>query len=776
MILPIQKLSRAEKEIRHERTGKNNIEETIDYYIESANWSTQTSELLSLYNAIEGNLIEEDYKLVQNPYNKQKNDNDTSNYNALLKNFNILKGIANLLMGEFGRRSHEYSVSSLSPSDEVSFKDGLDLVVRNFYAQQVSNTLLELGVDLGQKMQELPTLDEYVADYKKTFDETRVISGQEVLDYIVFNCDLESKYIDLYWDWVITGRFVTYKDVNHDDVNFEVVPVHEFYAPMETHSRYIEDWSYAVRRRYMPMFKVVDLFRGRIDDDIITAMETTINDNLGTTFSDVQMTGRNGFIRLPTLYTKGLNQVGSFTNTSLSTQGIELFHVVYKTFRKYGELTYFDNLSGIERVMEVGEDYKLNKVQGDISIKWKWENEVMEGYKCLGFYLDCKPLLENRADLNQEGLQKLPYNGIMERSISGSIQSIIKDGLPYQRSINVAHYQMEKLINKNKDKILIMPYGLVPRKQGMTTKEQMYHADATSILWVDETAPNAMMGASLIKSVDMSLGTFISETINLIKFIKSEYWDSIGMNAQRYSDVGQNAGKAVTEQAIVRSAIITYELTRQFEKLMEKDYQGLLDLSKLAYIKGKKAKYVRSDGSIAFINMNQDNAVNHSEASYGVFVKDSSINSEAIQAMRNQGLPLVQNGTNPSVIGELWKTKNVTKLTAIINKLHTQKQEYDKIVAQQAQDAQSALQDKINANDKANRDLKTYDIDMTYQGIIDSANIRADSINNSSDEPKAKPANETDILLANHKIDKDNKDLALKDKALNIKKQSNTNK
>jgi hypothetical protein len=147
MILPIQKLSRAEKLMRHERTGKNNIEETIDYYIESANWSTQTSELLSLYNAIEGNLVEEDYKLVQNPYNKQKNDSDISNYNALLKNFNILKGIANLLMGEFGRRSHEYSVSSLSPSDEVSFKDGLDLVVRNFYAQHVSNTLLEMGVD-----------------------------------------------------------------------------------------------------------------------------------------------------------------------------------------------------------------------------------------------------------------------------------------------------------------------------------------------------------------------------------------------------------------------------------------------------------------------------------------------------------------------------------------------------------------------------------------------------------------------------------------------------
>ena len=102
---------------------------------------------------------------------------------------------------------------------------------------------------------------------------------------------------------------------------------------------------------------------------------------------------------------------------------------------------------------------------------------------------------------------------------------------------------MEKLINKNKDKITVMPYGLIPTKKGIDVKTQMYHADATGILWIDETAPNASFAAQMIKTLDVGLGNYISETIKLIQYVKQEYWDAIGMNNQRYGDVDTSAGK-----------------------------------------------------------------------------------------------------------------------------------------------------------------------------------------------------------------------------------------
>jgi hypothetical protein len=769
MILPPQKLSLADKLARHEKTGKNNIEETIDFYIGACNWATHTQEIFDLYNAVEGYLNPDEYKNIHNPFN-QKEGSEPLMYNAKLDNINILKGIANLLMGEFGRRVHEFSVISLHPDDDDLYNKGLDVLLKGYYGQYAANELHNVGIQLGQQVKELPPLEQYIEGYKAKFDESRVLCGQEAIDYIKYNCDLDSKYLDLYWDWIITGGFCSFKTVNQDEVVFEVVPRHELYFPLEKHSRFIEDYSFHVRRQVLPMFKIVDFFRGRAPEELIDALEQEITTGLSLQYDDVQMTGRNGLIRLPTLYNSS-SRSSNFNSVMSGTNGIELFHVVYTSFRGYQILTYLDELN-VERTMEVGEDYVLNKAQGDIRLEKQWESIKMNGYRCLGFYLDCGELEINRAELNNNGVQKSPYNGTIERSITGSLQSLIKDGLPYQRKINVLHYQLEKLINKNKDKITVMPYGLIPRNKGMDTKTTMYHADATSILWIDETAPNASFAAQMIKTLDMSLGAYIKDTIGIIQYIKSEYWDSIGMNAQRYSDVGQNAGKAVTEQAIVRSAIITYELTRQFDKVIEKDYEGLLDHSKLAWIKGKKGNYVRSDSSIAWLNMNQDNAIAHSERSYNVFVRDSSIDTEAIQAMRGQGMNLVQNGADASVIGELWSNNSTSKLTKILRKMDENKKQYDQLMQENQAQAQQQLQDSKNADNEEQRKLEIYKVDKALEGV----KYTADSRNNNQRDDMPPEANETTKKLAEHKIKNDSEKVDLQRQQLAQKAIADRNK
>lgn len=769
MILPPQKLTTAERFARDKVSGKNNIEETIDYYISCCNWGTHTEEILALYRAVEGHLDQEEYRSVQGPQNQQKNDGAPTVYNAVLKDYNILKGIANLLMGEFGRRTHEVVVSSINPSDSIAYKDGLNIIIQNYYSQAVANSMASLGFDLGQQVVELPPIEQYVEEYNNTFDEERIISGQEILDYIKYNVDFDSKLMDLYWDWVITGGFVTYKQVNHDDVTYERVPRDEFYAPIERHSRFIEDYSFGVRRQIMPIYKVVDLFKGRIPEELMDALETEINSGMSFQFGTTRRTGNEGFMFLPSYSNQqGVNTYGMIDNQG----GVELYHVQYKTWEPYYILDYIDKF-GLEQQMDVGEDYKIDRNNGDIKLTKKYINVLYEGYKVLDFYLDCGKVEEARADLNQEGLVKLEYNGTNERSSTGDIQSIIKEGLTAQRSINVLRYQIEKMANKNKDKIMIMPYGLVPRKKGMDTKTQMYHADATSILWVDETAPNFQVAAQTIKVLDMSMGKFITESIELIRYIKSEYWESIGMNAQRYSDVGQNAGKAVTEQAIVRSAIITYELTRQFDKVVEKDYTGLLDISKLAYITGKKAKYIRSDGSKGFLNMNQDGAMYHTESSYNIFVRDASEMTEATQAIRGQALSLIQNGAPMSVLGKIYETNNTTKLTKLLEKMEANKKEFDMLMQKQKDDAQMAIVAKQNETEAMITDREKYKADMQYQGVVDSASIRTDG-QSSRDLPR--PANDVERELASHKIQNDNRKIDQEAEKIKIQKEQSKQK
>jgi hypothetical protein len=267
----------------------------------------------------------------------------------------------------------------------------------------------------------------------------------------------------------------------------------------------------------------------------------------------------------------------------------------------------------------------------------------------------------------------------------------------------------------------------------------------------------------------MSFGNYIKDSIELIRYIKSEYWDTIGMNAQRYSDIGDNAGKGVTEQAIVRSAIITNELFRQFEMVMCKDYQGLLDLSKTAYINGKKAKYIRTDGSYALLDLNLDDAEKHSSTSYNIFVRPASESTEALQAMRAQAVNLIQNGGDNSVLGALYSTNNPAKLTKLLEKLDENKKQYEALLQKQAEEAQQKLEETRQATENIITEREKYKADSQYQAAVDSAEIR--SRDNSRNEPR--PSNAVEERLADHKIEYDNKKLENeKDK---IQKSSNKN-
>lgn len=771
MILPKQKTTLTEK-FQKDANGRCNIYDTIDYYINQVAYGNHVEEMLLLRDMVHGVIYERDYKNITNPYNMKTGlDGTAPSFNARLKNHNILKGIVNLLLGEFGRRAHDYEVTTFNPYEESVYKDKLTLALKGYYQQQVINELNAMGFPTDKPSQELPTLEEYTESFRVSYDEARVFTGQDALDYIRFDQDLDDKYLDAYWNWIVYGRFYTYKSVLNDKVIFEQVSPFEMFVPNEPGNKYVEDRSFAIRKRRIPVANLIDMFRDDLTNDMLNYLDSEYSSYSGVEdFGAVDInTGRNGLIKLPSMWVTN-DQQNTFRDM---THGIELYHVQFKTWDRVGFLTFKDPLGQI-RTIEVDSTYTLDKENGDIDLEWKWQNIVMQAWKFKDYYIRVEPLLENRAELGNTSKQKLSYNGIEERSPDGGVQSIIKEGVDYQRSINLLHFQVEKIINKNKDKLVVMPFGMIPKKQGMTTKDVMYHADATSILWVDETAPNAQYASQLIKTLDLSLGNYIKDVLEIIEYTKREYWNSIGMNDQRYADINQNAGKGTTEQAIVRSATITAELTRQFEKVQEKDYQGLIDISKLAWINGVQSKYIRSDKSAAFLKLNADDAIHHSESSYGVFVVNSNNNTEARDALRALAQPFVQNGS-PSVAAALYSTNNVSKLKNIVEKVEANNKKHEQLMEQIKAENAQALQQMVDENDQANRDIKKYESDNQLAGVMYTADKRMEGNKRTEPQPAREP-NQVEIATANSKITNDaiktqqkNVELSQKDREINLK-------
>jgi hypothetical protein len=293
----------------------------------------------------------------------------------------------------------------------------------------------------------------------------------------------------------------------------------------------------------------------------------------------------------------------------------------------------------------------------------------------------------------------------------------------------------------------------------------MEHADASGILWIDGTIPNASYAAQMIKAVDMGLSEYFRDCMDMIQGIKSEYWFSIGMNDQRYSNINQGSGKGTTEQAIARSAVITYDMNATMDDFIKRENQGFLDLSKLAWINGKKGQYILNDTTKKFLELNPDDAIYHMESDYGIFVKDSVEQTENLTAYRSLAGSFAQQQGAMSAVGEMFSHNSVERINRVVAKIEDNNKKHEAYLAEvngeKAKELQ-AMQDA--AQDKADQ-LERYKIDMQYQGVVDGAEIRTG--NNSRNEPR--PANEVEIAMAQHTINKDADNSAKEERRLNQK-------
>jgi hypothetical protein len=748
-MIPQQKLSLKEKLKVDEVRGKNNFENTIDYYIDESEYENDVQEVLDLYAYLEDEINEKHYEYVLNPFNTKVAK--YKRFGVKLRNFNIIRPVVDLYVGEYGERLRNIEVLDVIPEDENRYKEGLGKLIEEYHSQKLVNDLIAAGVDIGEeKVQE--ELKAQVATYNKDFDSNRVITGKEVLDYINFNTDAVDKYTEGYLSWLVTGRVCTYKSISWNDVKLDIVPEWEVSVPRNYRGTFYEDAPRAIRRRIMQPNEILDLWRDKLDEDTITWLDEQASTGI--------INSNIGFTRMTTQW---IESTDDYARHSLMREfsGIPVYHCQYRTFEKVGELTFIDNMTGSTETMEVDETYKLNELNGDISISWGWKTQVIEGTRIdEQAYVDVRPLPYDRADLNNSSEQKLSYNGRMLKTVTGNIVSLVKSGINSQILYNIMHYQYEKISNKNKDKLTLIPLGLIPKgKNGWDEEKFFYTADASGHLVFDETAPTAALALQGIKVLDRSLGNYMSELSEQMMAVKTEWWDNIGMNRQRFGDIKASDGKGISEQAVYRSAVISAELNRKYEKFEEKDYQGLLDLSKLAYIDGKKAKYINSEGRQAFLEINPDDAIHRTEASATVFVQNSAQHQKDVELMKQYAFSVAQNGGKSTMWLEMIGSTNFSKSKEVIKKIEEQEAMLAQQQEQQVLESNQAIEEAKRASEQADRDIDVYKADKDYDKAIDVKMLELEGTGDTdknSDGISDKVNDTENVRMNNHKIADDN--------------------
>lgn len=685
-ILPKQKISKAEK-------TPDWFKSNVEYRIEQSNfWSTDRWEMIMLYKAATGDLDPSAYKYVLNPYNTPTEN--LTNYPANMRNVDIISPIIDSYLGEKANKPFNHTVIVSNPNSDNKVKEMQDSEFLRVLAQRYVNDLNASGIETGVPTKEPPSIESILKKYNVDNSDKRAMFGQEALDYIKYHLNLKDKYQEAFYDWLVTGRVFSYKDVYKDDLLHEICPPLEIWHGT-TRTGMIEDADWVVRRTRFNLPSCIDRFHEVLKPTEIEALEEKFrNGNTGTTVNTTFTTGTP-------VIDKAANAPPA-SSTNIMKDLIDVWHCVWKGYKKVGILKYIDEL-GQEQEMEVSEDYTLDLNNGDISIEWVYNSVVYEAYK-IGddLYKYTREVLVQRNQLSNSSVVKLPYNGRVGYNERNVVNSVVKKLLNYQALYNIYHFRRELTLARNKDKFMLMPMGLLPSEFGSDAagmSRYLQFVEATSWAFFDETKPNAISVLQAIKAIDMSLGNYIEGMTRVIESIKMEAWEAVGMNRQRYGDVNSSDGKSVNEQAIFRSAVITRELNRRFEKFEESDIQGLIDYSKAAWINGKKGMYINSEGEKAFLEVNPEE---HLDTDYGIFAVDAEEEMRKLEKGKDYAFGWAQKSSNAaSMVIEVLDSNNIATLKSKVKEAEDIEKEYQKSIQDANNQNAQMLQDKKDAIEAA---------------------------------------------------------------------------
>jgi hypothetical protein len=215
--------------------------------------------------------------------------------------------------------------------------------------------------------------------------------------------------------------------------------------------------------------------------------------------------------------------------------------------------------------------------------------------------------------------------------------------------------------------------------------------------------------------------------------------------------------------------MITEIYFNKFDQFKEREYQGLLDYSKLAWRDGKKTSYVLPDsGKIVYLDVDP---IDYTEAEYGIFVALSGKQAEKKQKLEAQMQNFIQNGAKASTIVDIINSDSFVELKQKFIYAEQQAEQMQQQMEQQKQQAAAQQQEQALAAQDAMLDKKhAYDVEllqMKIEGEIRKAEMTAFAIDEGSNADAIQKTAE--LALKQQELGIKQQDLGIKDKAINAK-------
>lgn len=693
----------------------------IDYVIDIGLAMNDRTEDEVKLRILRGDIPNNFYKKTLNPYNAT--NEKYQRFPATMRNLDIMSDIIRRYVSEYFKGVHEFVVGANNPdiviNKNAKLKEKIGELAQQAFQQEFEKAYQQVVQQAQQQGQDpstinpqdsMPDPEQFIKDFNEKYIDDESKQGQDMLDYIRAVTQDNIIYLSAFFNFVSLGECFSYCDIRGSKIIKENIPVLEAY-PIPNGNYFVEDHDMFARKMMLSYQQIMDMFEDNLDDKDKAFLETYYSQQAahgGIT----RLTYNQYFETYPDVCEKfskeerELFKHDPINVHEVNTNLYEVWHVVWRGEAKRGILTYVNEL-GLTTTRVVDEGYKLNKEMGDIDIEWTYEPQVYEGYRIGTRYTAIYPIKARPIAFNRNG--KLPYNGIMEVLPMMGKFSIIKLITPYQIMRNIFAYHREMVIAKNKMLILLLPESLI----ASNTEDKIYKMAADGVLIVDDTEDANSQKMANVRLLNASLGSYITELTNLMDATKLEAREMVDMNMQRYGDIAQSAGSAVTQEAITRSSMGMVILVQMFDEFRKADYNRDLDYCKLAYIDGLDTSYWNELGQKKYISLDVDTFIN---SDYSTTVRNDSKELDKVQQLRQWAFSAAQNGDLDMALAAI-TGDNVSQIKATVQKFNDIKRQHEEQMQQTEQMLkQEEIQNKLREIEaKGEQDRLTEQLKYQYE-------------------------------------------------------------
>ena len=696
-----------------------------DWIIGKAIGIKDTKDVTNRYNILHKNIPDEFYKKILNPYNAT--NEKYTRFPATMRNYDLLGGIVRRYVSEYNKNPHDFIVGANNPEvvlgKDAKLREEVGKLLQNAIAAEIQRSYAEFVNQGGDPQQFNPQEAIDIEAFTKEFNENYIdeisAQGQDILNVIRDITEDTLFYSKLYFDFVCFGECYTYADVVGTElVKRSISPLDAF--PIPNDSMFVEDFDMFAERRKMSLQQIIDEF-----DEYLSAKDREFL----TSYYGRTPDGRVAELTYAQYMNYCSDVCSKFSNEErelfkkdpimkrdYNGDLFDVWHVVWRGEARKAIVTYVNETGFITQRVEP-EDYKLNPELGDVSIEYFYEPQVYESIR-IGTRNDAIYPYKARA-IAYDRNGKLPYNGLMELLPGFGRFSLVDLITPYQVFYNIVAYHREMAIAKNKMSILLIAKSLL----GKNSEETIYRMLADGVLYIDDENDQGMLRAQQVRMLQANIGDYIKQLSDLLAEIDQSAKLVADMTPQRYGEIANTAGKGTTQEAIARGSMGTVIIEYIMDCVRERDYARDMDYSKLAWIDGLDTSFRDENNSLKYISLNVNN---HIYADYVIKAKNSIVEQEKLQNLRQLAFNASQNGDIKMALAAI-EGDNIAKVSQLISKFQTEKEQHEIQLKQLDQETQRMAQEfelqKIAA--KGEEDRKTAELEGYIKEQI--ALIQADA-------------------------------------------------